>query len=64
MGTDLGDAEKVSDLLEQWAMNRHAILLMIVGSTWDDATVTALMFEGLIKGTRESEILDHFDHWA
>jgi hypothetical protein len=31
MGTDLGDAEKVSDLLEQWAMNRHAILLMIVG---------------------------------
>jgi hypothetical protein len=34
------------------------------GSTWDDATVTALMFEGLIKGTRESEILDHFDHWA
>jgi hypothetical protein len=41
-------------------MNRHAILLMIVGvvtSTWDDATVTALMFEGLIKGTRESEIL-------
>jgi hypothetical protein len=50
MGTDLGDAEKVSDLLEQWAMNRHAILLMIVGSTWDDATVTALMFEGLIKG--------------
>jgi hypothetical protein len=68
MGTDLGDAEKVSDLLEQWGDESPRYFVDDCwgghGSTWDDATVTALMFEGLIKGTRESEILDHFDHWA
>jgi hypothetical protein len=59
MGTDLGDAEKVSDLLE-WGDESPRYFVddcWVVTSTWDDATVTALMFEGLIKGTRESEIL-------
>jgi hypothetical protein len=70
MGTTiLGDASKVGALLQQWSA--ESIHDVVVGSwgghnlNWKvDAAVMVSMFEGLTQSTRESRVLDHFEHWA